>query len=73
MKFWAYVFVTSSTPRKAVAKIRRIPGVTRCDGLFRNSDAIAIVEAEDIASMDPVIDRIAELPGTERTDSKVGR
>jgi hypothetical protein len=32
-----------------------------------------LVEGEDIAEMDAVIDRIAELPGVLDTESKVAR
>ena len=73
MKVWAYVFITTRQPRKVVQKIRRIPGVARADALFGSPDAIAIVEGEDIASMDAVIDRIVEVPGVDGTDSKVAR
>ena len=70
MKVWAYVFITTRQPRKVVQKIRQIPGVARADALFGSPDATAIVEGEDIASMDAVIDRIVEVPGVEGTDSK---
>ena len=70
---WAYVFITTKQPRKAVQAIRQIPGVLRADGLFGSPDAIAIVEGEDIASMDAVIDRIVEVPEVLGTDSKVAR
>jgi DNA-binding Lrp family transcriptional regulator len=56
-----------------VQTIRQIPGVAKADALFGSPDAIAIVEGEDIASMDAVIDRIAEVSGVEGTDSKVAR
>ena len=62
MKVWAYVFITTKQPRKGVQAIRQIPGVIKADGLFGSPDAIAIVEGEDIASMDAVIDRIVEVP-----------
>jgi DNA-binding Lrp family transcriptional regulator len=54
MKVWAYVFITTKQPRKVVQAIRQIPGVVKADGLFGSPDAIAIVEGEDIASMDAV-------------------
>jgi len=73
MKTWAYVFITTKQPRKVVKTVRRIPGVVKADGLFGTPDAIAIVEGEDIASMDSVIDRIAEIPDVAGTDSKVAR
>jgi phosphohistidine swiveling domain-containing protein len=73
LKVWAYVFVTTKQPRKAVQAIRRIPGVVKADALFGTPDAIAIVEGDDIASMDAVIDRIVEVPEVIGTDSKVAR
>jgi DNA-binding Lrp family transcriptional regulator len=73
MKVWAYVFITTSQPRKVVQAVRKIPGVAKADGLFGTPDAIAIVEGKDIPSMDSVIDRIVEVPGVKGTDSKVAR
>ncbi|HEV8582088.1 MAG TPA: Lrp/AsnC ligand binding domain-containing protein [Thermoanaerobaculia bacterium] len=73
MRVWAYVFITTKQPRKIVQALRKIPGVAKADALFGLPDAIAIVEGEDIASMDSVIDRIVEVPGVDATDSKVAR
>jgi DNA-binding Lrp family transcriptional regulator len=73
MRVWAYVFITTRHPRKVVQTIRRLPGVTRADALFGSPDAIAVVEGEDIAAMDAVIDRIVEVPEVDGTDSKVAR
>jgi len=73
MKVWAYVFITSRQPRKVVQALRRIPGVVRADALFGTPDAIAIVEGQDIAAMDAVVDRIVELPDVLATDSRVAR
>jgi DNA-binding Lrp family transcriptional regulator len=72
-KVWAYIFITTKQPRKVVQAIRKIPGVVKADGLFGMPDAIAIVEGSDIASMDTVVDRIAEAPDVLGTDSKVAR
>jgi DNA-binding Lrp family transcriptional regulator len=73
MNAWAYVFITTNQPRKVVQAIRQIPGVVKADALFGTPDAIAIVEGDDIASMDAVIDRMVEVPGILGTDSKVAR
>jgi DNA-binding Lrp family transcriptional regulator len=73
LRVWAYVFITTRQPRKVVQAIRKIPGVVKADGLFGTPDAIAIVEGDDIASMDMVIDRIVEIPEVVGTDSKVAR
>jgi DNA-binding Lrp family transcriptional regulator len=73
VKVWAYVFISTKQPRKVVQAIRKIPGVVKADALFGTPDAIAIVEGEDIAAMDAVIDRIVEVPEVIETDSKVAR
>ena len=49
------------------------PGVVHADALFGSPDLIAIVAGDDIARMDAVIDRIAEIPLVVGTDSKVAR
>jgi hypothetical protein len=56
-----------------VQAVRQIPGVVKADALFGTPDAVAIVEGDDIAAMDAVIDRIVEVPGILGTDSKVAR
>lgn len=43
------------------------------DAIFGSPDVIAIVIGADIASMDAVIDQIAEVPEVASTDSKVAR
>jgi DNA-binding Lrp family transcriptional regulator len=68
LKVWAYVFITTRQPRKVVQAIRGIPGVVKADALLGTPDAIAIVEGDDIASMDAVIDRIVEVPEVTGTD-----
>ncbi len=73
MKTWAYVFITTSQPKKVVRAVRGIPGVFHADALFGSPDVIAIVAGGDIEAMDAVIDRIAEIPDVAQTDSKVAR
>jgi AsnC-like helix-turn-helix protein len=74
-RVWAYVFVETENPgpKRVVREIRRLEGVIRADALLGTPDIIAIVEGGDIAEMDAVIDRIAELPGVLDTESKVAR
>jgi DNA-binding Lrp family transcriptional regulator len=74
-KVWAYVFVDTENPgpKRVVRAIRRLPGVMRADALLGTPDIIAIVEGNDLAEMDGVIDQIAELPGVLDTESKVAR
>ena len=75
MKAQAYVFIDTENPgpKRIVAEIRKIAGVVRADALFGTPDVVAIVEGDDIAKMDAVIDQIAELSGVRDTDSKVIR
>ena len=53
--------------------IRKTPSVAKADTLFGTPDAIMIIEGDDIASMNAVIDNIAEVPNVVGTDSKVAR
>jgi hypothetical protein len=73
MPTWAYVFITTRQPKKALRAVRAIRGVAHADALFGSPDLIAIVAGDDIAEMDSVIDRIAALPSIISTDSKVAR
>lgn len=73
MKVWAYIFISTHQPRKVVQAVRKIKGVVKADALFGSPDAIAIVEGDDIASMDEVIDEIVKVKGIQGTDSKVAR
>jgi len=73
MQTWAYVFVTTRFPKRTLRSVRAIPGVIHADALFGSPDLIVIVAGADIADMDAVIDRIAELPDISGTDSKVAR
>jgi hypothetical protein len=75
MKVQAYVFIDTENPgpRRIVDEVRKSAGVVRVDALFGTPDVIAIVEGDDIATMDAVIDQIAELSSVRDTDSKVIR
>jgi DNA-binding Lrp family transcriptional regulator len=72
---WAYVFVDTENPgpKRVVREIRKLDGVVRADALFGTPDIVVLVEGDDIAAMDSVIDQIAELPGVLDTDSKIAR
>ena len=50
--------------------IRNLTGVVRADALFGTPDVTAIVERDEIASMDVVIDAIVEVDGVRDRDSK---
>ncbi len=75
VKVQAYVFVETDNPgpKRTVGEVRKIPGVIRADAPFGTPAIIALVEGDNIASMDIVIDRIVEIPGVRDTDSKVAR
>jgi DNA-binding Lrp family transcriptional regulator len=74
-KIQAYVFVdtTNPGPKRIVKRLREIPGVVRADALFGLPDILALVEGDDVAAMDEVIDRIVEIDGVIDTESKVVR
>jgi DNA-binding Lrp family transcriptional regulator len=73
MKVQAYVFVDTSNPgpKRVVVELRKIPGVVRADALLGTPDIIAMVEGNDVAEMDAVIDKIVEIEGVLDTESKV--
>ena len=75
MRVQAYVFIDTENPgpKRIVGEVRKIQGVVRADALFGVPDIIALVEGNDIAEMDAVIDWIAELDGVLDTESKVVR
>ncbi len=73
MKAWVYAFITTRHPREVVQLLRNMPGVVRADALFSSLDAIAIVEGEDLASMDAVIDRMVEISEILGTESNIAR
>ena len=75
MKVQAYVFVDTENPgpKRVVKLVRKISGVVRADALLGVPDVIALVEGDDIAKTDAVIDRIAEIDGVVDTESKVVR
>jgi DNA-binding Lrp family transcriptional regulator len=73
LSVWAYVFITTRYPKRVLQIVRAIEGVAHADALFGSPDVIAIVSGSDIADMDAVIDRIAEVPDIAATDSKVAR
>ena len=74
-KVQAYVFVdtTNPGPKRVAGEIRKLDGVVRADALLGVPDVIALVEGDDLAAMDAVIDRIAELEGVIDTETKVAR
>jgi hypothetical protein len=71
----AYVFVSTTNPgpRAACLAIRGLPGVVRADALFGGPPVVAIVEGDDLAAMDAVIDAIAGLPMVTDTETHVVR
>ncbi len=75
MKVEAYVFIDTENPgpKRIVGEVRKISGVVRADALFGVPNIVAIVEGDDVAKMDAVIDRIAEIKGVLDTESKVVR
>jgi DNA-binding Lrp family transcriptional regulator len=75
MTVQAYVFLDTENPgpMRIVKEVRKIAGVVRADALFGVPDIIALVEGEDLGSMDEVINQIVELDGVIDSESKVIR
>lgn len=75
IRLQAYVFIDTEnpSPKRIVGEVRKIPSVVRADALFGVPDIIAIVEGDDVAKMDAVIDQIVEIEGVLDTESKVVR
>jgi DNA-binding Lrp family transcriptional regulator len=71
----AYVFVDTENPgpKHVVREVRKLDGVVSADAQLGTPDAIAIVEGDDLAQMDAVIERIAEVQGVLDTECKVAR
>jgi len=74
-KVQAYVFLDTVNPgpMRIVAEVRKIPGVIRADALFGVPDIMALVEGDDLAQLDEVINRIVELDGVVDSESKIIR
>jgi DNA-binding Lrp family transcriptional regulator len=75
MKIQAYVCVdtTNPDPKRIVKLLREIPGVVRADALFGTPDIVALVEGDDVAALDAVIDQMVEIDGVIDTETKVVR
>jgi hypothetical protein len=71
----AYVFIetVSPGPRRICQEIRKIEGVLRADALFGGPPVVAVIEAEDMAAIDALIDRIVAVEGVLDTESHVAR
>jgi hypothetical protein len=59
-----------SSRRKLSARCEKL---IHADAIFGSPNVIALVSGPDIAGMDAVIDRIAEVSDVAATDSKVAR
>lgn len=75
MKVQAYVFLDTENPgpMRIVKEVRKISGVVRADALFGVPDIIVLVEGDDLAALDEVINRIVEIDGVIDSESKVIR
>jgi len=63
-KVEAYIFVDTENPgpKRVVRELRTLDGVVRADALLGTPDIVAIVEGNDIAEMDAVIDPHCRAP-----------
>jgi Lrp/AsnC ligand binding domain len=75
MAIQAYVFVSTTNPgpRAACLAVRRLDGVMRADALLGGPPVVAIVEADDLAALETIIDRIVDLPMVTDTETHVVR
>ncbi|HYJ70147.1 MAG TPA: Lrp/AsnC ligand binding domain-containing protein [Nocardioidaceae bacterium] len=75
MAVQAYVFVscTNPGPRATCLAVRRMDGVVRADALFGGPPVVAVVEGDDLAALESVIDGIVDLPMVTDTETHVVR
>jgi hypothetical protein len=71
MSISAYTFITTNHPRRTVRAIRKIRGVVRADVLSGMPDAIVVMEGDDMAAVDGIIERIYGVTDVIGTDSRV--
>lgn len=58
---------------RIVAEVRKDFGVVRADALFGVPDIMVLVEGDDLAAIDEVINNIVELDGVVDCECKVIR
>jgi hypothetical protein len=75
MAIQAYVFVSTTNPgpRAACLAIRGVDGVVRADALLGGPPVIALVEGDNLRSLEVVIDAIVDLPMVTDTETHVVR
>lgn len=53
------------------ANLARLPSLTGLHAISGEYDLIAMIEAEDVASLNAIIDQIGEMDGIEKTTSSI--
>ncbi len=69
MSVWAYVFITTDQPYRAVQAIREIPGIVQAMVLANAGVVGAVVIGEEATLMKSVIHQISEIPEVSRANS----
>jgi DNA-binding Lrp family transcriptional regulator len=67
----ATVVVAPKASAAVVAQLRRVPEIRALYSVAGPFDLLAVVEAEDVPSLDGALDRIGALEGVERTQSSI--
>lgn len=70
----AYILIqiqASQAPREVVKGIRGIEGVKSAHAVFGPADVIAQVEVPDQVALAALLDKINEVPGVARTDTRI--
>lgn len=69
----AFVMLTVEPKQAAAvsAALKRLPGVRKLQSVSGPADMIALVEADNVADMDALINEVGEIRGVERTSSSL--
>ncbi len=69
----AFVMLTVEPKQAAAvsAALKRLPGVRKLQSISGPADMVALVETDNVAEMDALINEIGEIKGVERTSSSL--
>lgn len=75
MSVTAHVFISTTNPgpREVCRAVRKLEGVVRADALFGGPPVVAIIEADDLASVDLIVDAIVALEAVTDTNTHIAR
>ncbi len=70
----AYVFIEcANDPADIVQSAAKVDGVKQVHALFGPLEAIAFVEAKDLATLEYIVLQFHKIPGVKNTDTRVAR